>query len=204
MEKTIWNLWNIENYLSNKILLLILEEPNEMDRISYLKCKLGVESIVVNLSKLLFIYTTALILNIGVETFILHLSFLTIRVFAYGEHARSSFGCIISSILLFVGSTSLLVGGLLFSEEALLLLQLINILILSKYAPGVTSKNPIGSEEKKRRRRIQTMCSCIVVTAVAMCVSVLVIQNLLIVGNFLSSVTVLPVLSKKMTEENEK
>lgn len=197
MEKTIWNLWNVENYLSNKILAFILEGRNEMDRISYLKCKLGVESIVVNLSKLLFIYTSALILNVGVETLILHLSFLTIRVFAYGEHAGSSFGCIISSILLFVGSTSMLVEGLLFSEGALLFLQLINVLILSKYAPGVTSKNPVGSEEKKRRRRIQAMCSCMVVTAFAMCVPVLLIQNLLIVGNFLSSVTVLPVLSKK-------
>ncbi|WP_086348577.1 accessory gene regulator AgrB [Candidatus Enterococcus clewellii] len=204
MEKTIWNLWNVENYLSNRILAFILEGRNEMDRISYLKCKLGVESIVVNLSKLLFIYTSALILSVGVETLILHLSFLTIRVFAYGEHAGSSFGCIISSILLFVGSTSMLVEGLLFSEGALLFLQLINVLILSKYAPGVTSKNPVGSEEKKRRRRIQAMCSCMVVTAFAMCVPVLLIQNLLIVGNFLSSVTVLPVLSKKMTEENGK
>ncbi|MCB5954888.1 accessory gene regulator AgrB [Enterococcus sp. CWB-B31] len=204
MEKTIWNLWNVENYLSNKILAFILEGQNEIDRISYLKCKLGVESIVVNLSKLLFIYTTALILNVGFETLILHLSFLTVRVFAYGEHAGSSFGCIISSILLFVGFAGLLVGGLLIPESGLLLLQLINLLILSKYAPGVTSKNPVGSEEKRRRRRIQAMCSCILVTAFALCVPVLLIQNLLIVGNFLSSVTVLPVLSKKMTEENEK
>ncbi|MBL1228354.1 accessory gene regulator B family protein [Enterococcus sp. BWB1-3] len=37
---------------------------------------------------------TALILNVGFETLILHLSFLTVRVFAYGEHAGSSFGCI--------------------------------------------------------------------------------------------------------------
>ncbi|MBL1228353.1 hypothetical protein IW492_03790 [Enterococcus sp. BWB1-3] len=41
---------------------------------------------------------------------------------------------------MFVGFAGLLVGGLLIPESDLLLLQLINLLILSKYAPGVTSK----------------------------------------------------------------
>lgn len=204
MEKTIWNLWNVESYLSNRILAFILDGQNEMDRMSYLKCKLGVESIVVNLSKLLFIYSASLILNVGLETLILHLSFLTIRVFAYGEHAGSSFGCIVSSILLFVGSAGLLVRGLLIPESGLLFLQLINLLILSKYAPGVTSKNPVGSDEKKRRRRTQALCSCMLVTGFTMCIPSLLIQNLIVVGNFLSSVTVLPILSKNYTIKNDR
>nr|WP_242700696.1 accessory gene regulator B family protein [Enterococcus sp. DIV0212c] len=168
-----------------------------MNRIDYLKCKLGIESIVINVSKLLFIYSTAFLLNIGFETFILHLSFLTIRVFAYGDHAGSSFGCIVTSILLFVGSAGVLTGGILIPMEGLIFLQVINGLILSKYAPKATSKNPIGSDEKKKRRRMQALSSCLIMTVIMICVPVLLIQNLMVIGNVLSGMSVLPLKIKK-------
>ncbi|ALS02216.1 hypothetical protein ATZ33_12730 [Enterococcus silesiacus] len=198
MEKSLWNLWNVESYISNRILNYILEGQEELDRIDYFKCKLGIESIVINLSKLLFIYGTACILNIGIETLILHLSFLSIRVFAYGDHAGSSFGCIITSILLFVGSAGVLTGGLLIPVEGLIFLQVINGLVLSKYAPKATSKNPIGSDEKKQRRRIQALGSCLIMTIIMICVPVLLIQNLMIIGNILSGISVLPLKIKRV------
>nr|OTP50531.1 hypothetical protein A5881_001955 [Enterococcus termitis] len=182
MEKNIWNLWNVESYISNLILSFIIDGHEELNRIDYLKCKLGIESIVINVSKLLFIYSTAFLLNIGFETFILHLSFLTIRVFAYGDHAGSSFGCIVTSILLFVGSAGVLTGGILIPMEGLIFLQVINGLILSKYAPKATSKNPIGSDEKKKRRRMQALSSCLIMTVIMICVPVLLIQNLMVIS----------------------
>lgn len=197
MEKNIWNLWNVESYISNLILSFIIDGHEELNRIDYLKCKLGIESTVINVSKLLFIYSTAFLLNIGFETFILHLSFLTIRVFAYGDHAGSSFGCIVTSILLFVGSAGVLTGGILIPMEGLIFLQVINGLILSKYAPKATSKNPIGSDEKKKRRRMQALSSCLIMTVIMICVPVLLIQNLMVIGNVLSGMSVLPLKIKK-------
>ncbi|MGX7263557.1 accessory gene regulator B family protein [Enterococcus crotali] len=197
MEKNIWNLWNVESYISNLILSFIIDGHEELNRIDYLKCKLGIESIVINVSKLLFIYSTAFLLNIGFETFILHLSFLTIRVFAYGDHAGSSFGCIVTSILLFVGSAGVLTGGILIPMEGLIFLQVINGLILSKYAPKATSKNPIGSDEKKKRRRMQALSSCLIMTVIMICVPELLIQNLMVIGNVLSGMSVLPLKIKK-------
>lgn len=198
VEKSIWNLWNVENYISKRILSFILNGHEELNRIDYLKCKLGVESIVINVSKLLFIYSAACILNSVFETFILHLSFLTIRVFAYGDHASSSFGCIITSILLFVGSAGVLTGGVLIPMEGLIFLQVINGLILSRYAPRATNKNPIGSDEKKKRRKIQALSSCLVMTIIMICVPVLLIQNLMVIGNVLSGMSVLPLKIKRV------
>lgn len=70
-------------------------------------------------------------------------------------------------------------------------------MILSKYAPKATSKNPIGSDEKKKRRRMQALSSCLIMTVIMICVPVLLIQNLMVIGNVLSGMSVLPLKIKK-------
>ncbi|MGL4382345.1 MAG: accessory gene regulator B family protein, partial [Bacilli bacterium] len=120
---------------------LTVDKP--LNNIDYLKCKYAIENIIMNVSKMIVVYTIAFILNIGYELFIFHIGYMLIRTFGYGAHARNSWICLISSTIIFIASPFLITNYSASSQYLYNILSITNIIIILRYAPSFTMKNRI-------------------------------------------------------------
>jgi accessory gene regulator B len=190
IKSTIWNLWQLESRVSQRLLKTLVGDK-QLDRIQFLKCRLGVEVFVNNSFKLLIIYGLALLLGTEKSTLLLHSSFLGVRTFAYGAHAKSSSGCIMISSLLFLGIPLLFSSGFRVTKFMLFLLSIVSNLILLKYAPGSTKKNKIIGESKKRLLKRKACLNGLTISIFGLSMP-LGAANLIVIGNLLASCCVLP------------
>lgn len=190
MKYSIWNIWNIEELVSQKLLILV--DKNKMDHIDFLKCKLGLETFIINPCKLTIIYTCAIILNIFFYTLIFHISFLLLRIFSYGYHAKTSLGCIISSLIMFIFIPYSIYHFFLLPPITLYILSVLNIFLLSQFAPKKTKKNYIGDKQKQLQLKKKAVLTCFIISFFAFLIPSLTLQNLIILGNSLAVCLVLP------------
>lgn len=186
----IWNLWNIERTVSQGILNLIIKE--EMNQIDFLKCKLGLEAFVINITKFLIVYTVAIFFKVVIATSIFHISFLLIRTFSYGRHAKTSLGCVSSSLLLFVGLPVLCQSGILIPSYLLFYVRLLSLLLLLKFSPGVTDKNKLSKSNRKKELRVKSMISWGVLNGLCLITASVLTENLIVLGMLFASIYVIP------------
>ncbi|WP_167324175.1 accessory gene regulator B family protein [Enterococcus caccae] len=182
--------------LTERTAIFLVERLNvdaETDKIKYLKCKLALEIILINFSKLSIIYVLSFMLGITKAVLVFHIAFLYIRKYAYGAHSNSSLKCTIISLILFVGIPFYLVNFVLIPKEILLIVLLINSSLIYKFAPAATKKNPISDLKKKRElRRKALVANSVMMLLLIINVIPLGILNLVIFGSFFSCLTLSP------------
>ena len=102
----------------------------------------GLEGIYLTVTKLIIIYSLAYFLDILLETFLVSLTYNLIRFTAFGMHAKKSWHCLIISSTMFI-------GGVYICEYVFIpfilkvILALICIILVFKFAPADTEKRPI-------------------------------------------------------------
>ncbi|MCD8916121.1 MULTISPECIES: accessory gene regulator AgrB [Staphylococcus] len=128
-----------------------LQKRNNLDRIAYLKIKLGLEVFFNNLFKTIVVYGLALLFHVFLYTLTVHLSYFIIRHYAHGAHAKSTFACYIESIVLFV---MLPLGLVTFNipSSIIIILAVMALIALFIYAPAATVKQPIPTRLIKKKK----------------------------------------------------
>lgn len=173
---------------------LRLQQSNDLDRITYLKVKYGLEVFVGNLMKTVVVYGVALLCHIFFYTLVAHISYFVIRYFAFGAHAKSTFICTIQSLVMFIALPVLIIKFAL-PYWLMLSLALIGYLIIIKYAPMGTRKHPILDKWKKGLK-----IKAIIVTSILLIISFFVgitYQQLICLGICYEAISLLPIFYKK-------
>lgn len=116
----------------------------------------GLETIYLTVTKLIVIFGLAFILNIFKEVVFLLICFNLIRSSAYGLHASKSIYCLISSIILFIGGVYISNYMATTSIYIKIVLCIISIILLMKYAPADTEKRPLVNKKKRKKLKIVT------------------------------------------------
>jgi accessory gene regulator B len=181
--------------ITTKILNAINKE-DQLTRTQYLKCKLGIETLLINVTKLCVMYLLAMIVKIPMEVFIFHMGFLTVRTFAYGAHSNSSMICTILSCFILVGLPAFLVHYYVFNKVVLCIIGGFNIFIINKYAPGATAKNPMRNTQKKQRLRNKALIANAILILVMFISPSLLFSNLVIIGALMATTLLLPEVYK--------
>ena len=132
-----------------------LRDRNNLDHITYLKVRLGMQTISNNLIKGIVVYGVSLLMHQFLYTLTVHLSFLTIKNFAHGAHARSTLQCHTLNILFFIFSPCLILHYKI-HFATIVIPTTLSIVFLILYAPAVTIKQPI-SESKRKPKKIITL-----------------------------------------------
>lgn len=78
------------------------QNPAE-DRIKYLTVKLGLETLLINLSRLLVVYTVVLFIGLFFQVLVFNVSYYLIRRVAGGMHAPNNLLCSLLSVIAFIG-----------------------------------------------------------------------------------------------------
>lgn len=144
----------------------------------------GLESIYILMTKTVFIFTVAILLNIFKEVLIFTLFYNLIRTPSFGLHATKSSICLLSSTLIFITIPYICS---IFDINIWLrsIIGIISILLIYKNAPADTYKRPIVS--KKRRDKFKFISTII---AIIMVMSSLFIKNTFIHNSLIMSLLV--------------
>ncbi|WP_353420572.1 accessory gene regulator AgrB [Staphylococcus coagulans] len=171
-----------------------LQAHQNLSHIEFLKVRLGMQIVAINLFKGIVTYGLALLLNIFLYTLFVHIIFLILRIFSHGAHAESSLLCHVQNILSFV-----LIPWVIVQYDIpfiyLLCLSVIGWFIVVIFAPAATQKKPI-KQSKIKGLKIKS-----IITATILLVLSLIFPSpfdkLISYAVTLQSITLLPIFNNK-------
>ena len=175
-----------------------LQKRNNLDRIAYLKIKLGLEVFFNNLFKTIVVYGLALLFHVFLYTLTVHLSYFAIRHYAHGAHAKSTFACYIESIILFVILPWILIT-IDIPQIMMIVLAAVAFILICLYSPAITRKQPIPNHMRKKKK-----ITAIIVAGILLIISVFIKQpfnELVQLGIVLIGAAQLPIFFPKQTKE---
>lgn len=175
-------------------LALKLQQRQNLSHIEFLKVRLGMQVVVINSFKAIVTYGLALLLNIFLYTLIVHISFLVLRGYSHGAHAKTSMLCHVQNIALFVILPWLIVQYDI-SFQFLLSLTILSALIVIKYAPAATKKRPIP-QRKVKGLKIKSIIIFILLIIIALIIPA-PYNRFVVYGVLLQSATLLPIFSTR-------
>ena len=173
----------VSEYLLAKFMV-----EEKLDHLDFLKCKLGLELLLINLSKIALIYTASFLTRMIVETAAVHIPYMILRNFAFGVHSESSFRCSLYSLLFFIGIPAIIKNGVILQESSLFVL-------IAAYAPGDSSKYKVGVKRRKKLKKESILVFLLFGAVMAMGIPLLY-KNLIFAGLAIEILMVIPLAKK--------
>jgi len=167
------------------------------------KMVLGSEILLINVSKIIIIYSLAALLGILTQTFVTHAAFALIKRYSFGLHALNSTVCTLVSCAIFVG-IPLLLYDVYINNYIVAAAFAAVIIILYQYAPADTKARPlIGVRLRAQLKRRAVVCGLILAT-MALIIPNESIKLFLVLGAVYQSISILPLTYKilKRSERN--
>lgn len=171
-----------------------LQRRNNLDRIQFLKVRLGMQVVVSNIAKFIVTYGLAIIFHIFWYTLTAHLAYVIIRFFAHGAHAKSSILCHVQNIILFVIIPWLMIVFKI-DFKIFLIISFFGLIFVWLYAPAETKKHPIPKRLIKRKHVLS-----IIFYILLMILSIMIVipySILILYGITLSAINLLPIFISK-------
>ncbi len=128
-----------------------LQRKNNLDHIEFLKVRLGMQVVAGNIEKTVVLYGLSYFFDLLIFTFLTHISYFLLRIFAHGAHAKTTLQCHIQNILYFL-FLPWLVLHLPLSTNIFYFLAMISFLLVISFAPAATKKQPIPKRLLKKKK----------------------------------------------------
>lgn len=176
-------------------LAIWMNQSLSLEELDFLKMKLGLEVILINITKGIVIYGLAVILNVFFYTLLLHFSYLMIRSKSFGLHAQSSLMCTLISIGLFV-IIPFFVKGIILHEFIIVTSFLCAFCCLLRYAPADTDKLPLIGAKKRENLRRHSVIRCILLGLISLWFSNSSVGTMITFGVVIQIVFILPITYK--------
>lgn len=117
--------------------------------------KYGIESLYLTITKTIIIFIISFLLNITKELILLFIFYSLIRLTGFGVHAKKSWHCWATSLIIFV-VTPLLIKNISINENILIINYVLFTLLLLRFAPADTEKRPLINKKKRITYKILT------------------------------------------------
>lgn len=166
------------------------KNEEELEIIEY-----GLEALYLTFTKIIIILLLSIILDIFKETILMILFYNVIRLFAFGLHAKNSTNCFIMSAILFIGGTYLAI----YIDIPIILkiiLSITCIVLIIIYAPADTEKRPLINVKKRKRFKILSTITSLIITFLIIYFNDKYISNFMLIGMIESTIMILPITYK--------
>lgn len=173
----------------------LLSSKYNYDSLTKEKILYGLEIIYIFITKLFVILISALIFGLFKEMLIFTLLLNGLRTFAYGVHAKKSWHCYISSLVVFI------LMPYIFINININLIQKIIISILSLismyvYAPADTEKRPIVNMNQRKKLKLYSVLVCTIYIILSFIIKNEMIINLILLSMITESFVINPFIYK--------
>jgi len=171
--------------------------------LDFQKMVLGMEVLIINITKLIIIYLLAAMLGVIIQTAILHFAYVVTKRYSFGLHALNSTVCTIVSCTIFVIVPWALQGTSI-SNTAVLAIFAVLIFCLYKYAPADTKARPLVGKALRAGLRKNAVACGVVLMITILFIPSNEIKLLLTLGAVFQCVSILPITYKilKRSERN--
>lgn len=163
----------------------------EVDEDRFAIVKYGVEIFLVNVTKGITVYLAAALLGMIWQTLIVHLSYLIIRRHSFGLHAKTSLGCTITSVVVFV-VLPYFVKEVQLSGWMIVLISALILLNIAIFSPSDTENMPLFNAQKRHELRIKSTKNSICVLLFVICIPIGSIKSLILLGCLLQVILIHP------------
>lgn len=155
----------------------------------------GLEGLYLTIIKIIIILLLAIVLDILKETIMMIVFYNVTRFFTFGLHAKTSTSCLITSLLLFIGGTYL-ATYLQISLSVKISLSVICLILIYIYAPADTEKRPLINPKKRKRFKILSIITSIIMGTLLIYLHDSYISNFMIIGQVEAVIMILPITYK--------
>ncbi len=173
----------MKNLILNRIMNSIKTKEN-YDDIKLAEIRYGLETIYITITKTIVIVGASYFLGTIKELLLILLFYGLLRLTGFGAHAKKSWHCWVSSLLIF-----LLLPYIITSIEITFIPQIIitsiSVLFIFAFAPADTEKRPLIN--KKKRNRFKILCT---LTATAFSIYSFITTNIVIKNAILASLII--------------
>lgn len=166
------------------------KNEEELEIIEY-----GLEAIYLTFTKIIIILLLSIVLDIFKETLLMILFYNVIRLFAFGLHAKNSTTCLITSLILFIGGTYLAIYVNI-PIELKFILSITCIILIIIYAPADTEKRPLMNVKKRKRFKILSTITSLIITFLIIYFNDNYLSNFMLIGMIESTIMILPITYK--------
>ena len=186
------------NFLTSKI----KENVENIDEEKELIINFGVKLIFGELPKIIILFIIGFILGIGWYTLILFFLLAPYRSFTGGFHLKTHLGCMITTSILYL--IPIILAKFIsipqnFLYLSVILIGILSIILITKYAPADTENIPILSIKERKSKKIKAYIALAVLLIISVLSPDKIISWMLIYGIFLQNLTILPI-SYKLTK----
>ncbi|MBC1433817.1 regulator [Listeria rocourtiae] len=163
----------------------------EVDEDRFAIVKYGVEIFLVNVTKGITVYLAAALLGMIWQTLVVHISYLIVRRHSFGLHAKTSLGCTIASVVMFV-AVPYFVKDIQLSGWIIVVISIFILLNIAIYSPSDTENMPLFNAQKRHVLRRKSIINTIFAFFVMFLISNEVVKNLMLLGLLIQVISIHP------------
>ena len=179
----------IDSYINH------LRKSNNYSNEKLEKIEYSLTGIYLTFSKIIIIFSIAIILGIFKEVLLFMIIFNIIRTTAFGLHASKSWICLLSSLIFFIG-LPLISLNITINLYFKILLSILNFSLIFKNAPADTKKRPIVNKKRRLKLKITSTIIATLFSIGCLLINSNFISNSLIMSLILENILISPLTYK--------
>ena len=178
----------------------IKQKMPEMNEEKEMVITFGVRILFGEMPKILLLIIMGFFLNVGWYILLMFLLLAPSRSFTGGFHLKTHLGCMITTAILYLFPI-LIAKYLPISKNYVLyflalIIGIISIIFITKYAPADTENIPILSKKERKNKRIKAYIFLLILLAIIIFSPDKIISYMLLYGIFLQNLTIMPIAYK--------
>ena len=178
----------------------IKQKMPEMNEEKEMVITFGVRILFGEMPKILLLIIMGFFLNVGWYILLMFLLLAPYRSFTGGFHLKTHLGCMITTAILYL-SPILIAKYLPISKNYVLyflalIIGIISIIFITKYATADTENIPILSKKERKNKRIKAYIFLLILLAIIIFSPDKIISYMLLYGIFLQNLTIMPIAYK--------
>lgn len=152
------------------------------------------------LPKILALFILGFLLQVGWYSILIYFLLAPYRSFTGGFHLKTHWGCMLSSIVLYI--LPILVAKYITTSQEYVMYIITGVITISsiafifKYAPADTENIPILSKKERKSKRIKSYISLGILLTIIVLIPDKIVSYMLLYGIFLQNLTLTPIAYK--------
>lgn len=167
----------------------------EYDDVKLAEIRYGLETIYLTITKIIIIFTVSWLLGIFKEMIILTVLYSILRSTGYGIHAKKSWMCLTSSLIIFVGAPFLALNITIPISIKIILCGLC-VIGYYLYSPADTEKHPLVNKKKRVLYRKVTVLLSLIYTFICLYTTNVFMSNIVLFALIIEVSMILPISYK--------
>ena len=175
--------------------LMLLNSTYKYDNDTLDRVKYGLELLYISITKMFVIFIVSIIFGLIKETLLVVLFSNGLRTFAYGIHAKKSWHCHVSSILVFI-ALPFIFKNIEFHMYQKIIISIVCFIGYALFAPADTHKRPLINKNHRKKLKIKTLFVCLIYILTLFVSNNVLVNNMIILSMIVECFAINPIIYK--------